>query len=268
MNNAVNKIVASVSKVFSSKSADKDINIIRLDSVKSTNDYLMSYKQENSEKITVAIAKEQTAGRGQGTNQWESEPGKNLTFSILVHPTMVPLASQFLLSEMEALAMYDVLCDILGKDDVKMKWPNDIYWKDKKLSGTLIETRVGGNHVKDCIFGTGINVNQEKFFSDAPNPVSMYQILGHETDLNQLLSKLLESFKKYYSALENGEYAAISELYHAGLYRAHGFHKYFDVKEEKEFEAAIVEVEDSGRLILRDKEGRMSSYYFKEVVFR
>ena len=95
----------------------------------------------------------------------------------------------------------------------------------------------------------------------------MYQILGHDTDLKTLLNKLLESFKKYYSALENGEYAAISELYHAGLYRAHGFHRYLDVKEQKEFEAAIVEVEDSGRLILRDREGEISSYYFKEIAF-
>lgn len=267
MKNAINKLVDSVSKVFAAKSGSKEIRIIHLDSVDSTNSYLMAYKPGDGEKITVVIADEQTAGRGQGSNHWESEPGKNLTFSILVHPSMVPLARQFLLSETGALAIYDVLGDILGKDDVRMKWPNDIYWKDKKLSGTLIETRVGGSHVKDCVFGVGINVNQKKFLSDAPNPVSMYQILGHETDLNQLLTKLLESFKKYYSALENGEYAAISELYHAGLYHAHGFHKYLDVKENKIFEAALVEVEDSGRLILRDKEGTISSYYFKEIVF-
>ena len=267
MKNALNKLVDTVSKVFTSKSGDKDLRIIHLDTVDSTNNYLMTYKPETDDKITVVIADEQTAGRGQGMNHWESEPGKNLTFSILIHPTMVPLTRQFLLSEMEALAMYDVLGDILGKEDVKMKWPNDIYWKDRKISGTLIETKVGGSHVKDCIFGTGIDVNQQVFHSDAPNPVSMYQILGHDTDLKTLLDKLLEAFKKYYAALENGEYAAISELYHAGLYRAHGFHRYLDVKEQKEFEAAIVEVEDSGRLILRDREGEISSYYFKEIAF-
>ena len=159
MKNAINKLVDSVSKVFAAKSGSKDIRIIHLDSVDSTNSYLMAYKPGDGEKITVVIADEQTAGRGQGSNHWESEPGKNLTFSILVHPSMVPLARQFLLSETGALAIYDVLGDILGKDDVRMKWPNDIYWKDKKLSGTLIETRVGGSHVKDCVFGVGIIVS-------------------------------------------------------------------------------------------------------------
>jgi len=223
----------------------------------------MAYKPREGETMTVVYADEQTAGRGQGSNHWESEPGKNLTFSVLVHPTMVPVMRQFLLSEAGALALWDVLGQYLGADDVKMKWPNDIYWKDKKISGTLIETRLGGGHVKDCVYGTGIDVNQEKFVSDAPNPVSMKQILGHDVDLKELLNKIIDSFKKYYAAIENGEYAAISELYHSGLYRAHGFHRYKD--KDREFEAAIVEVEDSGNLILRDREGCIRSYAFKEV---
>ena len=79
----------------------------------------------------------------------------------------------------------------------------------------------------------------------------MKQILGHDVDLKELLNKIIDSFKKYYAAIENGEYAAISELYHSGIYRAHGFHRYKD--KDGEFEAAIVEVEDSGNLILRDR---------------
>ena len=185
----------------------------------------MAYKPREGETMTVVYADEQTAGRGQGSNHWESEPGKNLTFSVLVHPTMVPVMRQFLLS--------------------------------------LIETRLGGGHVKDCVYGTGVDVNQEKFVSDAPNPVSMKQILGHDVDLKELLNKIIDSFKKYYAAIENGEYAAISELYHSGIYRAHGFHRYKD--KDGEFEAAIVEVEDSGNLILRDREGCIRSYAFKEV---
>ena len=223
----------------------------------------MAYKPREGETMTVVYADEQTAGRGQGSNHWESEPGKNLTFSVLVHPTMVPVMRQFLLSEAGALALWDVLGQYLGADDVKMKWPNDIYWKDKKISGTLIETRLGGGHVKDCVYGIGIDVNQEKFVSDAPNPVSMKQILDHDVDLKELLNKIIDSFKKYYAAIENGEYAAISELYHSGIYRAHGFHRYKD--KDGEFEAAIVEVEDSGNLILRDREGCIRSYAFKEV---
>lgn len=258
-----NSIFNKVSNILPFRVNSERLPIIHLSSVDSTNNYLMAYKPREGETMTVVYADEQTAGRGQGSNHWESEPGKNLTFSVLVHPTMVPVMRQFLLSEAGALALWDVLGQYLGADDVKMKWPNDIYWKDKKISGTLIETRLGGGQVKDCVYGIGIDVNQEKFVSDAPNPVSMKQILGHDVDLKELLNKIIDSFKKYYAAIENGEYAAISELYHSGLYRAHGFHRYKD--KDREFEAAIVEVEDSGNLILRDREGCIRSYAFKEV---
>lgn len=258
-----NSIFNKVSNILPFRGNSERLPIIHLSSVDSTNNYLMAYKPREGETMTVVYADEQTAGRGQGSNHWESEPGKNLTFSVLVHPTMVPVMRQFLLSEAGALALWDVLGQYLGADDVKMKWPNDIYWKDKKISGTLIETRLGCGHVKDCVYGIGIDVNQEKFVSDAPNPVSMKQILDHDVDLKELLNKIIDSFKKYYAAIENGEYAAISELYHSGLYRAHGFHRYKD--KDGEFEAAIVEVEDSGNLILRDREGCIRSYAFKEV---
>ena len=258
-----NSIFNKVSNILPFRGNSERLPIIHLSSVDSTHSYLMAYKPREGETMTVVYADEQTAGRGQGSNHWESEPGKNLTFSVLVHPTMVPVMRQFLLSEAGALALWDVLGQYLGADDVKMKWPNDIYWKDKKISGTLIETRLGGGHVKDCVYGTGVDVNQEKFVSDAPNPVSMKQILGHDVDLKELLNKIIDSFKKYYAAIENGEYAAISELYHSGIYRAHGFHRYKD--KDGEFEAAIVEVEDSGNLILRDREGCIRSYAFKEV---
>ena len=258
-----NSIFNKVSNILPFRGNSERLPIIHLSSVDSTNSYLMAYKPWEGETMTVVYADEQTAGRGQGSNHWESEPGKNLTFSVLVHPTMVPVMRQFLLSEAGALALWDVLGQYLGADDVKMKWPNDIYWKDKKISGTLIETRLGGGHVKDCVYGTGVDVNQEKFVSDAPNPVSMKQILGHDVDLKELLNKIIDSLKKYYAAIENGEYAAISELYHSGIYRAHGFHRYKD--KDGEFEAAIVEVEDSGNLILRDREGCIRSYAFKEV---
>ena len=263
MKGKISKLISNIAGSVFQKGLKDGCRIIALETVDSTNNYLMAYKPAEGETMTVAIADYQTAGRGQGTNHWESEQGKNLTFSVLIHPSMVPVARQFLLSEMGALALYDVLGEELGKDDVKMKWPNDIYWKDRKLSGTLIETRIGGGHIKDCVFGIGLNVNQKEFKSDAPNPVSMYQILGHETNLEDLLKRLMQAFRKYYSAIENGEYAAISELYHEGLYRSHGFHRYRD--KNGEFDGAIVEVEDSGNLILRDRDDVVRSYQFKEV---
>ena len=189
------------------------IKTVRLETVDSTNSFLRTYTPAADEPMTVAVAAYQTAGRGQGANTWESEAGKNLLFSVLVHPVMLPVRSRFLLSEAGALALKEALADYV-KDDIRLKWPNDIYWKDRKLSGTLIETRLGGGHIKDCIFGVGLNVNQTVFHSDAPNPVSLCQILGHEVDKDELLDKIIRKFSDFYHLLEMGGYNDISAMYH------------------------------------------------------
>ena len=177
---------------------------------------------------------------------------------------MLPIRSQFLLSEAGALALKEALSSYVA-DDIRLKWPNDIYWKDKKLSGTLIETKLSGGHIKDCIFGVGLNVNQSTFVSDAPNPVSLCQILGHEVDKEELLKQIIAKFQECYHLLELGGYNDISAMYHDALYRKGGFHQYRDT--DGEFEGAIVEVEDDGHLILRDRSGMIREYQFKEVEF-
>ena len=115
----------------------------------------------------------QTQGRGQRGNQWESEPNKNLLLSTLIKPKELPIEHNFLLSEVVALAVKKTLdqhcCDI------SIKWPNDIYWKDKKIAGILIENTWMGRFVNTCIAGIGININQTNFLSDAPNPISLKQ---------------------------------------------------------------------------------------------
>ncbi len=240
------------------------IKTVRLETVDSTNSFLRTYTPAADEPMTVAVAAYQTAGRGQGANTWESEAGKNLLFSVLVHPVMLPVRSRFLLSEAGALALKEALADYV-KDDIRLKWPNDIYWKDRKLSGTLIETRLGGGHIKDCIFGVGLNVNQTVFHSDAPNPVSLCQILGHEVDKDELLDKIIRKFSDFYHLLEMGGYNDISAMYHEALYRRGGFHRFRDA--DGDFDGAIIEVDDDGHLILRDRNGSIRSYQFKEVEF-
>ena len=238
--------------------------IIWLDETGSTNDYLKNYiPASDSEKISVAVADYQNAGRGQGGNTWESERGKNLLFSILVHPVMVPVQCQFLLSMAEALALKDVLDKYT--DGITLKWPNDIYWNDKKIGGTLIETTLGGGHIKNCIFGTGVDVNQTEFKSSAPNPVSLKNILGVDVDRKKLMDEIIESFIKYNAMIENGQYGDISALYHLSLYRRHGFFKYRDTKTGDVFDAAIIEVGDDGTLVVRDRNGIISEYNFKEI---
>lgn len=238
--------------------------IIRLKEIDSTNRFLRELKDEQEDEMVVAVADFQTAGKGQGSHTWESEAGKNLLFSIKVNPRWVPVRQQFLLSMAGAIAIKEALETYV--DGITLKWPNDVYWNDKKISGTLIETSIDSKGIKTCIFGIGINVNQEAFHSDAPNPVSLRQILGHEVDKDELLQKVIEGFRRYYELLRRADYMDVSGIYHLSLYRCKGFHRYEDA--DGDFEGAFVEVEDDGHLILHDKQGVIRSYSFGEVKFK
>lgn len=237
--------------------------IIYMAETDSTSNRLRDYEPQEGEEMTVVVADYQTAGRGNGSNRWEGERGMNLLFSVLVHPRHIPPRRQFLLSEAEALAVSDALNSY--KEGFKLKWPNDVYWNDSKISGTIIETRLSREGVTRCVYGTGINVNQRQFTSDAPNPISLCQIVGHDVDREELLLKVLDGIERYLEMLRENRFQDLSQLYHATLYRAHGLHRFRD--KHGEFMAAIVEVEDDGHLILRDEQYRMRSYAFKEVEF-
>ena len=164
-----------------------------------------------------------------------------------------------------ALALKHVL-DRYTKD-ITLKWPNDIYWRDRKISGTLIETSVVGKTLKRCIYGIGLNVNQNRFFSDAPNPVSLLNITGHDTPLNLLLDDILQSFEHYYTLAINGNHDAIVSQYNAALYRSSGFHAYKDVATGEEFDACIHHVGTDGLLHLVDNKGNNRIYSLKQVKF-
>lgn len=238
-------------------------NIIRLKEVDSTNSYLKSLSEYDSDALTVAVADYQSAGKGQGTHTWESKAGENLLFSLLVCPTWIPVRRQFLLSMAGALAIKEAL-DAYA-EGFTLKWPNDVYWNDKKISGTLIETSVDSQGVKRCIFGIGININQTQFESDAPNPVSLCQILGHEVDREEVLQKVIAAFGQYYELLRRADYVDVSGIYHLSLYRRNGYHWYEDA--DGKFEGAFVEVEDDGHLVLHDRKGVIRSYTFGELKF-
>lgn len=237
------------------------MKIIYLDQTDSTNRYLHDRHDDDTTGMVAAVADYQTAGRGQGTHTWESAPGQNLLFSVLIHPQGVKAAEQFILSEVCALALKRVLDRYAG--DITLKWPNDIYWRNRKLSGTLIETAVSAAGLKRCIFGVGLNVNQRVFRSDAPNPVSLWQILGREVDRQRLLHELLDSLQQRLSRLYEGERTAFREAYHQALYRREGEHPYSDAAGM--FTARIDHVADDGHLILIDTQGRERTYAFGEV---
>lgn len=204
----------------------------------------------------------QTEGRGQRGNQWESEPNKNLLFSTLIRPKHLSIRHNFLLSEVVALAVKKTLDSYT--DHIRIKWPNDIYWKDKKIAGILIENTWMGQCVDTCIAGIGLNVNQTLFKSDAPNPVSLKEITGDEYDQEALLQTLLCNINEYrFLAEQHPE--SLQEVYHQALYRKDGFYPYED--NAGVFSAQIVGVKPDGQLCLLTDNGEERSYYFKEVKF-
>ena len=239
--------------------------IIHLAQTASTNDYLRALPSPQDDSMTVVYADWQTAGRGQGSNKWESEAGKNLLFSILVCPTSIDITRQFVLSMAGALAVKAALDKYT--DGISLKWPNDIYWHDRKISGTLIETSVKGRTLARCIYGIGLNVNQREFHSDAPNPVSLYNIIGVETPTVQLLDEIVQHFDHFYSLAVSGHADAIVSQYHAALYRREGMHAYEDCATHERFEARISRVAPNGRLHLTDTQGHERTYWMKEVRF-
>ena len=241
------------------------VNIIHLGEVDSTNRWLRDYQVEDADCLVACRADYQSAGRGCGQNTWESEPDKNLLFSFLTHVENVPASEQFILSMAEALAVKTVLDRLV--DHICLKWPNDIYWNNLKLAGTLIETTLKGNQVDRCIFGTGLNVNQTAFHSDAPNPVSLTQMIGREMDLQQLFNDIVVSMIGYLDKIRTNAWAGIREEYHANLYRKNEQHSYKFPDGHVE-DLILRRVEPNGRLVLFSvRDDREVSFGFKEIEF-
>jgi BirA family biotin operon repressor/biotin-[acetyl-CoA-carboxylase] ligase len=240
------------------------MNIIRIDSTASTNFFLKEWaKEQVLEEGTVVFANTQTAGRGQTGTFWEAEPGKNITCSLLLYPVFLPVKQHFLLSETVALGVKEILDDYLK--NVSIKWPNDIYFEDRKIAGILIENELSGTEFSQSVIGIGLNVNQEIFTSPAPNPVSLKQITGVDFDLERLTEKIIRRILYWYDQLKTGRTGLLSQTYRHFLYRRDDFYPYED--KNGRFRAQIQSVDESGFLHLTTDEGEERRYAFKEVSF-
>ena len=237
---------------------------IKVSQTASTNTYL-SRLAATLPGGTVIYTPSQTAGRGQKGNSWESEDGKNLTFSMLLKKPPVKARDQFYLSEIAALAVVKALTAVAG-DGFTVKWPNDVYWQDKKICGMLIENSLDGTGIATCIIGIGINVNQQTFVSDTPNPVSLINITGREHDLEALLRQVCSDIEIMVGALDDGRTRRdLHNRYLAALDRIDGaMHPYEDAAGNR-FMASIAGIAPDGTLTLRHEDGTTRDYLFKEV---
>ena len=213
---------------------------------------------------TVIMAENQYAGRGQHQNGWHAEPGKNLTFSLLLKPAFLPVSVQFDLTRAISLGVFDALSPLLG-GKLKIKWPNDIYYADCKLGGMLIENFVQGSQIKNAVIGIGLNVNQEEFPAHLPNPVSLKQILHQDYDLKALLSEICRHIERYYLNLKTGNISFVREAYLKQLYwlgESRSFKSQTSV-----FNGTITGVRDHGLLVVQDNIGGEKEFSLKEIEF-
>jgi len=240
-------------------------NIIRLTKVASTNNYASQLLRSVSViEGTLITAFEQTEGRGQREKKWFSEPGKNLTCSVVLRPSFLTIDRQYLLNKCIASAVCKTINLLLGEEKAKIKWPNDILVGNFKMAGILIENALSGGHIVSCVAGIGLNVNQDSFPEDLPNAVSLKMISGVSKELEDVEAVLCKEIEAGYLKLKAGNFDQIRNSYDKALWKR-GENVSFT---NNDFPASgeIVGVDDSGMLIMRNN-NKTDLYKHGEIVF-
>lgn len=236
---------------------------IELEETTGTIDWAHAHLGELPCPLTLVTAEYQTAGRG-ATGSWQSRRGENLMFSLVSHPAQLPATQMFRLSVAICISVCNALNEVAP--GFQIKWPNDVYFGDKKVVGILIENELQGKFVATSIMGVGVNVNQTSFSPDAPNPTSLALITGKPVDRSAVLQRIINRFRRLLTAVQRPDmWPDVFDEYHRLLYRRTGFHPFTDTSGL--FEAEIVEVEPAGHLVLRGRDGQLRCYAFKEVSY-
>jgi len=237
---------------------------IFIEKVSSTNTHSsLLLRKGKVQEGTIVHTSFQTAGRGQPGNTWESQFGKNLLFSIILYPVTIRADKQFIISKIISLGIRDYLSAIIP--DVYIKWPNDIYVRNDKIAGILIENSIIGGEIENTIAGIGLNVNQDKFSKAVPNATSLKKLTGKDFDLEDCLTGISEAVDLRYKQLLYDKKDLIDNEYISSLYRFGDYCEFSD--SNGMFEGKIIAVTGSGRLQIEDRKGRIYEYGFKEVDF-
>ncbi len=212
---------------------------------------------------TVIYTDFQRAGKGHPGKKWESEEGKNLLFSIILYPSSVDPMEQFILTMTISMG----LCDFIEKycGESKIKWPNDVYVKDDKIAGILIENTIIDDRIENSVAGIGLNINQEKFPFKIPNPISLKLLTGKEYDTGKCLKELLSDLDMRYKQLLYGDRKRLQSEYTNSLYKLNEYEVY--KAEEGDFTGRIIDVTLSGLLRIEAKNGKIREFSFREIDF-
>jgi BirA family biotin operon repressor/biotin-[acetyl-CoA-carboxylase] ligase len=227
----------------------------------STNSLASDLASKKTAEGTLVITANQTAGRGQRGNTWSVEPGKNFTFSLVLYPKFLNVKDQFLLHQFVSLSLTDFLQNYF-EQDVKIKWPNDILIRGKKICGILIENQLSGVQLTQSIIGIGLNVNQTQF--EIQTASSMAALASREFDLSIELEKLMSALENRYLQLKQGKTEGLQREYLERMYWRNELH-FFSAKEEK-FEGKIIGTNEMGRLQI-EVDKTIRTFDLKEVSY-
>ena len=239
-------------------------NLLFFQNLPSTNAHTFDLlKKSKLPEGTILYTNYQSAGKGYSGNKWESEDGKNLLISIILYPSFIKPEDQFLISMVISLGVCDFLMRFIP--ECSIKWPNDIWVNNDKIAGLLLESSLTGNQIEFTVAGIGLNINQQRFLSNAPNPVSLNQLTGVNYDLPSSLEILASDLDKRYKQLIGGNYGQIKKEYISKLYRLNRWHEFRD--KNGLYRGRVLTVGDYGRLIIERQNGEISEYSFKETEF-
>jgi BirA family biotin operon repressor/biotin-[acetyl-CoA-carboxylase] ligase len=240
---------------------------IDLPQVASTNAHALELLSKSKPvEGTVVSTFHQTDGRGQIGNKWESEPGKNISLSLVLYPDFLAAKDQFQLNIFVSLAVLDFTKKHLPDSHVSIKWPNDIYVGECKIAGILLQNALLNTQIRSTVVGIGINVNQTVFVSNPPNPTSLHLETGHEFNLAELVPSLCEFLESRYLQLKAGKIVPLQQEYIRHLFRFGQPTKYRRANGEP-FEGTIVGIDEIGRLKMEVK-GEVEVFDLKEIRFQ
>ncbi|MFO7851610.1 MAG: biotin--[acetyl-CoA-carboxylase] ligase [Bacteroidota bacterium] len=237
-------------------------NIIYREKVSSTNELAAEMLDKSIvPEGTVIYAADQYMGKGQRGNTWLSEAGKNLTASIILYPDTLEADQQFLISELISLSIAELLDTYC--DSISIKWPNDIYYKDDKIAGILIENSLEGKRIQNSVAGVGININQNNFPPEIHNPVSLNIINKREYNIREILDEFCKVCDRWYTRLKKDELDYINNKYQERLYRL-GIPSVF-ITPEGRLRGIIKGIDRFGRIKIEKTNGDTVVYGFREI---
>ena len=236
-------------------------NIIKLDAISSTNDYLKKkYKSNNCKDGDVIWAKEQTRGKGQKEKRWISQKGKSLTISIYKEFDKFKVSNSFILNALISTSIVKTL-EKIGLKKVRIKWPNDIMSGNKKLGGILIENFIKSELISSSIIGIGLNINEDKF-KDLPNATSLFMEINQKVKLKKILNVLTQELFSSFNLLKDNQ-NSIVKSYSSYLWKLNTLNNF--KQKNTQFKAKVKGVNLSGNLILEMSDGSISDFNSNEI---